>query len=80
MPASENDKSSKFLKEITFMPSSIETIDTALYTEIDENWNLHSDSNKGWKKVPVLWVGAERAFRSRKEKRLETQKVCSSYH
>ena len=36
MPASENDKSSKFLKEITFMPSSIETIDTALYTEIDE--------------------------------------------
>ena len=70
MPASENDARSKFLKEITFMPSSIETIDTAIYTEIDENWNLHADTNKGWKKVPVLWVGAERAFQVKERKEM----------
>lgn len=70
MPASENDKSSKFLKEITFMPSSIETIDTAIYRQIDEGWNLYVDSNKGFKKVPVLWVGAERAYQVKNNKEI----------
>lgn len=70
MPASENDKSSKFLKEITFMPSSIETIDTAIHRQIDEGWNLYVDSNKGFKKVPVLWVGAERAYQVKNNKEI----------
>ncbi|MBI79868.1 MAG: hypothetical protein CMQ51_05550 [Gammaproteobacteria bacterium] len=70
MPASENDPRSKFLKEITFMPSSIETIDTALYTQIDEEWNLHATTNKGWRKVPVIWVGAERAFQVKANKEI----------
>ena len=75
MPASENDVRSKFLKEITFMPSSIETIDTALYTQIDEEWNLHATTNKGWKKVPVIWVGAERAFQVKSNKEIRDSDV-----
>ena len=70
MPASENDPKNKYLKEITFMPSSIETIDTAIYRQIDEGWNLYVDSNKGFKKVPVLWVGAERAYQVKNNKEI----------
>tara|TARA_R100000152_G_C6775369_1_gene203740 strand:+ start:126 stop:1007 length:882 start_codon:yes stop_codon:yes gene_type:complete len=43
-------------------PSTIETIDQALYNWIDEELNLKVLKNKGWKKVPVIWTGAERSF------------------
>ena len=49
------------LKEVVFMPSTIETIDQAIYKYIDENLNLHSNTNKGWKKAPVIWVASERS-------------------
>ena len=49
------------LKEIVFMPSTIETIDQAVFKYVDETLNLHTNTNKGWKKTPVIWVSAERA-------------------
>ena len=49
------------LKEIVFMPSTIETIDQAVYKYIDESLDLHSNTNKGWKKTPVIWVAHERS-------------------
>ena len=42
-------------------PSSIETIDMAMYKWVDENKNLFCTTNKGWKKVPVACSTAERA-------------------
>ena len=51
----------KVLKEITFMPSTIETIDQALFNFIDDELNLFTTTNKGRIKVPVIWVSAERA-------------------
>lgn len=68
MPASENDPMNKYLKEISFMPSTMETMDTAIYTSIDEVWNLHANTNKGWRKVPVIWVGAERAYQVKNDR------------
>ncbi len=50
------------LKEIIFMPSTIETIDTAFYNWINETINPSATTNKGFKKVPVIWISAERAF------------------
>tara|TARA_R100000951_G_scaffold78022_1_gene65854 strand:- start:156 stop:1016 length:861 start_codon:yes stop_codon:yes gene_type:complete len=50
------------LREITMMPSTIETIDTALFEWIDQTLNIHATSNKGWNKVPVLWLAGERGF------------------
>ena len=70
MPASDNDPKNKYLKEITFMPSTIETIDKAIYTSLDESWNLSTNTNKGWKKVPVIWVGAERAFQVKSDREI----------
>lgn len=49
-------------KEITFMPSTIETIDTGMYEWLDEVLSLSTTTNDGFKKVPVLWLGTERAF------------------
>lgn len=50
------------LREKLLVPSSLETIDTAMYNYINEKFNLSTDTNEGSKKVPVIWSGAERAF------------------
>ena len=46
-------------------PSSIETIDRALFTWIREEMDVFCTTNNGWKKVPVLWSTAERAKQSK---------------
>jgi hypothetical protein len=58
------------LQEIQFMPSTLETIDRALFSFLDEELDLHVSTNKGWSKVPVLWVSAERAFQIKNDKEL----------
>ena len=44
--------------------STIENIDGALRDHIN-NMNIHVIGNKGWKKMPVTWVSAERAYQSK---------------
>jgi hypothetical protein len=48
------------VKEIIFDPSTIETIDMGLYNWADNTLALHTTTNEGWKKVPVVWLGSER--------------------
>jgi len=55
-------------KEIPIMPSTIETIDRAFYKWMDEELDIFSTTNKGWKKVPVIWSSAERAFQIKSNK------------
>lgn len=50
------------LSEIELSPSTLETIDKAMMTFIDDDLNLFSTTNEGFKKTPVLWVTAERAY------------------
>ena len=52
-------------KEVTLEPSTIETIDFAIYNLINESFDLHTKTNDGFKKVPVLWISPERAFNSK---------------
>ncbi len=49
-------------RDIEFLPSTMETIDTAFYEWVDESLNISTNSNAGWNKVPVLWLSAERAY------------------
>ena len=63
-------KVAKKLQEIEFMPSSLETIDGAMLRFIDEELNLSTTTNEGFKKVPVLWVTAERAYQLKHNKDL----------
>jgi len=58
------------VKEIVFEPSTIETIDTGLYDWVDNTLALHTTTNSGWKKVPVIWLGAERSFQVKKDQLL----------
>jgi len=46
---------------LEFRPSTIETIDTAIYNYI-KALNLHAATNKGFIPVPIIWVGAERTY------------------
>ena len=58
------------VKEIIFDPSTIETIDMGLYNWADNTLALHTTTNEGWKKVPVIWLGSERAFQVKKDELL----------
>ena len=60
---------SGIVSEDVFMPSTIETIDRALFKWV-EDLKLHAETNKGWKKTNVMWVSAERAFQLKKNKEL----------
>ena len=55
---------------IHFQESSIETIDTGLYEWIDEKLDLHTKTNKGVYKVPVIWLGSERVWQIKKDVRI----------
>tara|TARA_R100001086_G_scaffold224291_2_gene142255 strand:+ start:105 stop:944 length:840 start_codon:yes stop_codon:yes gene_type:complete len=52
-------------KDYTLKPSTIETIDTAIYNLINDKFDLHTDTNSGFRKVPVLWMSPERAVNSK---------------
>tara|TARA_R110000824_G_scaffold120245_3_gene275328 strand:+ start:390 stop:1259 length:870 start_codon:yes stop_codon:yes gene_type:complete len=56
------------LKEVSFMPSTLETIDRALFKWLDEELDISSTTNKGWNKVPVIWAGSERAHQLKRDK------------
>jgi len=42
--------------------STLENIDTGFYDYINDVLNLHVTTNKGFEKVPVIWLSSERAF------------------
>jgi|TARA_R110002096_G_scaffold69296_3_gene166586 hypothetical protein len=56
------------LKEISIMPSTLETIDRALFEWLTEELDIFATTNKGFKKVPVIWAGSERAHQIKKDK------------
>ncbi len=51
-------------------PSTLETVDFALFDFINDKMNSRSTTNEGWKKVPVVWVTSERSFLSKNNKDL----------
>ena len=58
------------VKEISFEPSTIETVDAALTEYVDDILNIFCTTNEGWKKVPVIWTSAERSFQIKNKKEL----------
>tara|TARA_Y100000310_G_scaffold320110_1_gene376181 strand:- start:911 stop:1783 length:873 start_codon:yes stop_codon:yes gene_type:complete len=60
-------------KEIPFMPSTLETIDYAIYNWLNDELDLHTTTQDGFKKVPVIWSAAERAFQVKRGKDIRDQ-------
>jgi len=58
------------LSEVSIEPSNLETIDYAFYDFINEKMAIRTETNKGWKKVPIIWSSPERAFFSKEKKEL----------
>ena len=52
------------------MPSTIETIDRALFDWLNYEIDTFTTTNKGWKKVNLVWVANERAFQIKDNKDL----------
>lgn len=50
--------------------SNIETVDLAMFNFINDTLNLHCTTNEGWKKVPVIWSHAERAYQIKNNKEM----------
>ena len=61
------------LKEIPFQPSTIETIDLAMFDYLDKELNLQAMTNEGFKKVPIIWASTERAYQIKHNKSLRDQ-------
>jgi len=55
------DNANGIIKEQLLMPSTLETIDTAMVRHLKENFDLQTMTNEGFKKVPILWLSAERS-------------------
>ena len=60
--ANDKDDTGKFdpsiIEERIITPSTLETIDEAVYRYVDESFNIACQTHE----VPVLWLSAERAF------------------
>jgi len=59
----EEDKS----RDIPRFKSELEDIDIALYKFLDETMDVKTETNKGFKKVPVIWSGSERSHNIKSE-------------
>tara|TARA_Y100000593_G_C4310726_1_gene338205 strand:+ start:1121 stop:1978 length:858 start_codon:yes stop_codon:yes gene_type:complete len=60
------------LSEILFQPSTIEGIDSAILDYIENTADIYCTTKDGFKKVPVLWISAERAYQRKHKKELMT--------
>lgn len=49
-------------KSYPLTPSTLETIDLAMYDWLNKEMDLFTTTNKGWKKAPVVWISSERSF------------------
>ena len=60
----------KILEERLIMPSTFETIDSAVFELLDDGFNIFCTTNEGWRKVPIIWMTAERAFQVKNNQNL----------
>ena len=57
-------------EKIEFKASKLETIDTGLYEWVEGFLDLHTITNKGLYKVPVIWLGSERVWQVKNDQRI----------
>lgn len=55
---------------ISFEPSTLETIDYSVHDFVNNELDIFCTTNKGFKKVPVIWQATERAFQIKNDKNL----------
>ena len=63
-------KTNEMKQIISYKPSTLETIDYAIYDWLNEEMNLSCTTNKGFKKTPLVWVSGERSWQVKNHKDL----------
>jgi broad specificity polyphosphatase/5'/3'-nucleotidase SurE len=63
-----NTPEEKFIDNIK--PCTLETIDFALFNWVDKTIDVKAITNDGFRKIPVIWASAERAFQIKNYKDL----------
>ena len=58
------------LKDLSFAPSTLETIDYSIFDYMNEDINFSVTTNKGFEKVPIIWVASERTHQIKNKKEL----------
>lgn len=53
-----------------FEHSNIESVDAAVYEWVNNTLNLFTNTNKGWRKTPVVWITGERSWQVKNKKEL----------
>lgn len=48
--------------DLVYEPSTIENVDMAVYNWVNDKLDLHTNTNQGWKKTPVIWLTGERSW------------------
>ena len=58
----------QLVSRVPLIPSTLEDIDFAMYNHVNDKMNIHCDTNKGFKKIPVIFATADRAFHAKNNK------------
>jgi len=61
MPHKGSINEEETARDIPRFKSDLEDVDFAVYKFVDETLDIQAQTNKGFKKVPVIWAGQERA-------------------
>ena len=61
------------LSEVGMLASTLENIDRSMFEFLNNDLDLSSVTNEGFKKTPVLWQTAERAYQIKHEKSLRDE-------
>ena len=69
-PEPASSKYPQGLRDLSFAPSTLETIDFSIYDYMNEDINFHVTTGKGFEKVPIIWVASERAYQIKNKKEL----------
>ena len=60
----------RVIDEVMVEPSNLETVDHAFHDFVNDGMDVRARTNKGWKKVPLIWASPERAFFTKAKKEL----------
>jgi len=66
MPIPDNE----YKEKIEVSECTMEHIDQSMYSWVNDTLNIHTTTNEGWKKVPVIYVAGERVHQVKKDSRL----------
>jgi hypothetical protein len=69
-PVRNNKKNEQELIDLYMAPSTLETVDRAMFEFIEDGLEIYATTDGGAKKVPVIWNSAERAFQIKNDKDL----------